>query len=414
MPTSSMVASSVKIKDFKLDVLLKITTAINENFSREELFDIFEDVLKNKLEIGKLALFMREDDWVCAIRYGVSDEEFTLDAERDLVDLTEITYLNITAERQFEHFDVIIPVFHKQKPLAYLLIGDIDEERIEISPTIKHRPFIQTLTNIIIVAIENKILAKERIQQEGMKKELQLASEMQSLLFPKELPSNDKIHVSAFYQPHQQVGGDYYDYIRLNDHEVVFCLADVSGKGIPAAFLMSNFQAYLRTLIRKIPLYYLVQRLNSKVMQSAKGEKFITLFIAKYNVNTRVLNYINAGHNPPLLFSGGNDEKSGRESFELLKTGCTGLGMFEELPKVDEGIINVSENATLLCYTDGVVELENPAGQEFGLEALKVIMQEQANTSVDVLNETIKDRLIEHKVGGPYIDDIALFSCKFF
>ncbi len=414
MPSSSMVASSVKIKDFKLDVLLKITNAINENFSREELFEIFEDVLKNKLEIGKLALFIRENDWNCAIRYGISDEEFQLDAERDLLGITEITYLNITAEKQFEHFDVIIPVFHKQKPLAYLLIGDIDEERIEISPTIKHRPFIQTLTNIIVVAIENKILAKERIQQEGIKKELQLASEMQSMLFPKELPSNDKIHVAAFYQPHQQVGGDYYDYIRLNDHEVVFCLADVSGKGIPAAFLMSNFQAYLRTLIRKIPLFYLVQRLNSKVMQSAKGEKFITLFIAKYNVNTRVLNYINAGHNPPLLYSGTKDKSKEQDRFNLLKTGCTGLGMFEELPKVDEGIINVDENSTLLCYTDGVVELENPAGQEFGLEALKIIMQECASESVDSLNDTIRDRLIEHKAGGPYIDDIALFSCKFF
>ncbi|HIA10757.1 MAG TPA: hypothetical protein EYN69_01615 [Flavobacteriales bacterium] len=414
MAQGSTAASSVKIKDFKLDVLLKVTTAINENYSREELFDIFEDVLKNKLEIGRLVLFIRENDWNCALRYGVSDEEFKLDAERDLLDITEITHLNSAAKDQFEHFDVIFPVFHKEKPLAYLLIGDIDEERIEISPTIKHRPFIQTLTNIIVVAIENKILAKERIQQEGIKKELQLASEMQSLLFPRELPTNDKIHVAAYYQPHQQVGGDYYDYIRLNEHEVVFCLADVSGKGIPAAFLMSNFQAYLRTLIRKIPLYYLVQRLNSKVMQSAKGEKFITLFIAKYNVKTRVLNYINAGHNPPLLFSGGNNENNEPERFKLLKTGCTGLGMFEELPKVEEGIIGVSGNSTLLCYTDGVVELENASGQEFGLEALKVIMQEQVNSTVDVLNDTIKDRLIEHKEGGPYIDDIALFSCKFF
>ena len=408
MSSSKIFEAKTEIKDFKLNVLLEVTNAINDNFSRKELFEIFKSVLKEDLEIGKLALFMHDESWKCVIQYGFS-KDVNIDISKDLLPLKEITYVNSTKEPQFAPFDVIIPVFHKTKPLAFLLIGDIDEARIEISPTIKHRPFIQTLSNIIVVAIENKRLAREQIKQEGINKELQLAKEMQELLFPKQLPSNDKIDLSAYYLPHQQVGGDYYDCIKLNEQELVICLADVSGKGIPAAFLMSNFQAYIRTLIKRIPLFYLVQRLNSKVMESAKGEKFITLFIAKYNVHTRVLNYINAGHNPPLLYNDKNPEK-----ITLLTTGCTGLGMLEELPKVDEGIINVQEDSTLLCYTDGAVELENGDGIEFGMDSLKNILLAQEYSTMDSLNNIIKGKLKQHKGKEPYIDDIALFCCKFF
>jgi sigma-B regulation protein RsbU (phosphoserine phosphatase) len=408
MSSSKIFEAKKEIKDFKLNVLLEVTNAINDNFSRKELFGIFKSVLQEDLEIGKLILFMYDESWQCAIQYGFSKDALEIDVQKDLMPLKEITYVNSAKEPQFAPFDVIIPVFHKTKPLAFLLIGDIDEARIEISPTIKHRPFIQTLANIIVVAIENKRLAREQIKQEGMKKELELAKEMQELLFPKQLPSNDRIDLSAYYLPHQQVGGDYYDCIKLNEQELVICLADVSGKGIPAAFLMSNFQAYIRTLIKRIPLFYLVQRLNSKVMESAKGEKFITLFIAKYNMQTRVLNYINAGHNPPLLYNEKNTEK-----ITLLTTGCTGLGMLEELPKVDEGIINIDPSSTLLCYTDGAVELENDDGIEFGIQSLEKILLAQEYTSMESLSNQIKESLSQYKGKQPYIDDIALFCCKF-
>jgi sigma-B regulation protein RsbU (phosphoserine phosphatase) len=114
-----------------------------------------------------------------------------------------------------------------------------------VSPIIKHLNFIQTLTNIIIVAIENMRLFKESLRQESIKKELELASKMQNMLIPNPsiLPRNEKIRMTAFYLPHMDVGGDYYDFIELGKHEFGFCISDVSGKGMSAAFLMSNFQA---------------------------------------------------------------------------------------------------------------------------------------------------------------------------
>ena len=407
--------SSLGLKDVKLKILLEITEAINNNYKREDLFKIYEDVLRDELKIGKLVLFIDDDGWRYALKYGVKDKDFKIDLEKDLLHINEITEVNIKSKPHFEPFDVIIPVFHKSNPLAYLLIGDIDDEKIEVSPTIKHLPFIQTLTNIIVVAIENKKLAKDQIKQEGIRKELELASEMQSMLFPSSLPNDDKLEISAYYQPHHQIGGDYYDYIRLNEEEVVFCLADVSGKGISAAFLMSNFQANIRASIKRIPIFYLVQKLNSRVMESAKGEKFITLFMAKYNLTTRVLNYINAGHNPPLLLSSiPNVSEAKSDTVDLLEKGCTGLGIFDELPEVNEGIITIPENSILVCYTDGVVELENDKGQEFGVEALKKLILKNKDLNMQKLNDVINEKLAEHKGDQPYIDDIALFSCRFF
>ena len=400
-------SSKPRINDLKLSVLLEITKAINSNLSTEELLIKFENFLRNQLNIEKLALYTNEPEWKCIWNYGFNEEIDVINVAEDLLPLKEITSVVTSNNPHFKPFDLVVPVFHKSQPLAYLLIGDIFEAEIALSPTIKHLPFIQTLTNIIIVAIENKRLAKEKIQQEGIKKELELASQMQALLFPSQLPTDEKLDIAAFYLPHQEVGGDYYDFIRLNDNEVVFCMADVSGKGVSAALLMSNFQANLRALFnRPVSLTEVIMELNNKVMSNAKGEKFITLFIARYNLLTRKLNYINAGHNPPLLTSG--------DTINFLETGCTGLGMFDELPAVKEGMAIIETNSILICYTDGVVELENETNEDFGTDKLKTILKENRQKSMQDLNNAISEKLISHKGSMPYFDDIALLSCRMY
>lgn len=399
-------SSNSSIKDLKLNVLLEITKSINGNASTEELLYAFEDFLRNQLMIEKLVLFSNDNGWKCILKYGINDP-IDIDVENDLIPIQEITSVYSSDNIHFKPYDMVIPVFHKSEPLAYLLIGDIyDNERI-LSPTIKHLPFIQTLTNIIIVAVENKRLAKERLIQEGTRKELELASQMQSMLFPSDLPNNDHLEMAASYLPHREVGGDYYDYIRINKNEIVFCVADVSGKGVSAALLMSNFQANLRALIvSNASLIDVVKELNTKVMMNAKGEKFITLFIARYNEITRALHYINAGHNPPILLSEG--------TVSMLKVGTTGLGMFDELIKVKEGIITLSPGSVLLSYTDGIVELENEQNEDFGYEKLKATLKKNGNKSMLELNNVILKRLKEFKGSKPYIDDIAILSCKMY
>jgi phosphoserine phosphatase RsbU/P len=150
----------------------------------------------------------------------------------------------------------------------------------------------------------------------------------------------------------------------------------------------------------------LVKELNHVVMQNAKGEKFITLFIARYNQVTRTLNYINAGHNPPIVYSG--------NATTFLKTGCTGLGMFPELPRIREGLVTLLPSTTLLCYTDGVVEVSDEEGNEFGTESLEKIMLNSAELTMAELNTIVIRGIDRHRRSMPYIDDITLLSCRFF
>jgi sigma-B regulation protein RsbU (phosphoserine phosphatase) len=397
--------AKILIRDQKLGALLEITNAINSNLSKSKLFAIYEFVLREQLNIGKLVLFLNEGEWDMALKFG-TDSDVDIDVRRDLLPITEITEVNSKVEGAFKEFDVVVPVYHKTKPLAYLLIGDVMEEALMVSPIIKHLPFVQTLTNIIAVAIENKNLVNESLRQEGMKKELELASEMQAMLLPTSLPSNNNLDIAVFYQSHQQVGGDYYDFIELSEDEVCFCIADVSGKGVSAAMLMSNFQANLRALVHySATLGELIDALNRKVLESAKGEKFITLFVAKYNIKSREMRYVNAGHNPPFLIS---------EDITLLKAGCPGLGMLDEIPLITEGRISIPAGSSLFCYTDGLVETENEQNKEYGMEGLEESLEKNRAKTPGEINTNVLNDLKIYKGRTNYADDIALLSCKFF
>ncbi|MFC2116680.1 PP2C family protein-serine/threonine phosphatase [Bacteroidota bacterium] len=354
----------LKLYSFKLNALLEITQAINDNLSIFHLLKRYETILKDELSIGRIAVLKLNEKWDTILATGMEKAEVAaIDVENDLLHIKEISFVTSSPNERMNKFDIIIPVITQDTPLAYVLIGDIDEEAEGVSPTIKHLHFIQTISNVIIVAIENIRLFNESLRQEAMKKELELASRMQNMLIPEnsKLPQNTRINFSAFYHPHFSVGGDYYDCIALHDNVFGFCIADVSGKGISAAILMSNFQANLRALFTdEITLEQLVTKLNDRVMASAKGEKFLTLFIGKYEVSSKQLQYINAGHNPPILF----EKKS--KKLSMLREGCVGMGMLDDIPTIEKGIRTISEPSKLLCYTDGLVELVDDEGIEFG------------------------------------------------
>ena len=402
---SKNIKKRLELGKFKIDTLLDITKGINNNLSKDELLNLYKTVLLDELKIGKLLLYSHNDKkWKQELCLGTDCQ--IINVENDLLNIKEIQVISNPENEKLKLFDVIVPVFHKSEPLAYLLLGDFDGEKIEVSPIIKHLTFIQTLTNIIIVAIENKRLYKENLDQIAIKKEMELASEMQGMLFPKNLPNNKEIEVAANYNPHHLVGGDYYDFIELNRDEVAFCIADVSGKGVPAALLMSNFQASLRALIKRTSsLSELVIELNRNILANANREKFITAFIGKYNLKTRNLQFINAGHNPPLLLVG--------HQFKNLVDGSTVLGVFENLPSVTEKNITIPKDSLLTCYTDGVVEQTNMNDEEFGIENLELALLQHKESSAKNIVQAISKKLDIYKGKAAYKDDIALMCLRF-
>lgn len=406
MSYSSKIKSRSQINKLKLTLLLDVTNAINNNLSKVQLFETYRDILVHQLKIGKIQLYTFENEWKLIISEGV-DDSVKINPPEDLENIKDILVLNNHKNTVLHQFGVVVPIFHKTKPLAYLLLNDFDGEKIEVSPIIRHLSFIKTLTNIVMVAIENKKLYKEAIEKAAMKRELELASEMQHLLFPSVFPNNENVEIDAFYQPHHEVGGDYYDVIQLSNDEILFCMADVSGKGVSAALLMSNLQASLRVLAHTTSsLFELVNIINHKIQESANKEKYITMFLAKYNFSSRRLNYINAGHIPPLLYEQGRVKE--------LNSGTTILGMFDKLPFVKEGNISINKNAVLLCYTDGVEETENKLGEAFGIDRVKNILIRHSGDEIKNLLNAIMNNIENFKIKEkPYSDDITLMGIRF-
>ncbi len=399
--------TELHLKQQQLNSLLQISEAVNQNFTRHQLLSIYEFVLRNQLKISRTLLFTHDEQWELALHYGV-DHDFTpgyfaaglvYTAPEQMLEM-----LNNKLECKFEQ---VIPVFHKKTPLAYAFLGPCTNPNIDFNGDLL--PFIQTITNMVMVALENKKLYKDAVQQAATKRELALAAQMQSMLFPEKLPQAEGIDMSAINKPYEEIGGDYYDYIRVGEHEFLTCMADVSGKGIAAALLMSNFQATLRALARNVNnLEDLMEALNKTVIRNAKGEKFITCFLCKFNVQTRQLEYVNAGHNPPILL--GEDGE-----VTLLEEGTTGLGMFEKLPFMSKGtnLAETGKEYIMTCYTDGVIELENEEGEQYGLERLISFVKENAphKTSTELRNSLMED-LDAFRSSKPYTDDISVLAVK--
>ncbi len=400
----------LKLSNFKLSSLLAITEAINENLAVEDLLARYEQLLKEDLNIGKILIYKYTQEWDCILISGFEKKSTKkIDVGRDLLPFREITFVTASDNQALEMIDVVIPVFRNNVPIAYVLIGDIEEEGEGMSPALKHLHFIQTLSNIIVVAIENIRLFNESLRQEALRKELELASRMQTMLIPRKetLPRNETLHVTAFYHPHFDVGGDYYDCIILNRDEIGFCIADVSGKGISAALLMSNFQANLRALFtHEISLTALVERLNERVIASANGEKFITIFVAKYNYRTSELTYINAGHNPPILY------KVHSKKLHYLKSGCVGMGMLDEIPSIKPETLLINSHTKLLCYTDGLVELVDESGVGYGTHVVEEKLSNNRPIEENIESIIRKQRIIEGSAA--IFDDITMLGIEFF
>ncbi len=390
-------------KELELKALLEITQAINENQSEAVLAEIFKFTCLVHLNIKSLILYVSKDGlFEQKIQHGVKgDPPFSIMPDEVLVD-EESGEMRIEAaeEYSFGDLEVNLPVYHKDKILAILLLSRKNkEEGLDLD-------FTQALSNILVVALENKRFARKQLEQEVVNREISIASRVQQMLFPAELPYGERLKAQVTYFPFRQVGGDYYDLIIKNEL-VYFSVADVSGKGISAALLMSNFQATLRTLLRsKASMKTILHQLNYTLFENTQGERFITFFLGCYNRANKTLTYGNAGHNPPLLCLPGEEEC--RE----LNAGTTILGAFEELPFLEIETIEDVDEFYMHLYTDGVTEAVNPKEEEFGEERLKRLVSYYSDVEPKEFHGNFIQEVQSFTGFVPLRDDLTLLSIK--
>ncbi len=402
--TIGQLERDLNLKQLQVNRLLNITQAINNNVKMAGLFEMYTSFLSWEMGVKKMALYYRKDKkWVCSAHIGFEKEELKTDVSDQLSRYTRLHTLADSDDPFFRQFDVVIPVKHKDVHLAYVFIGGFGEEEDMYNKV----QFITTITNIITVAIENKRLFKNKIEEERLRKEMELASEMQQLLIPKNLPTRKEYELSAIYRPHLNVGGDYFDFVEHGNGKITFCIADIAGKGVAAALLMSNFQASFHNLLEQYDsLTPFVEALNRAVLRITKGERFLTFFVAQCDLNTRQLTYVNAGHNPPILAM--------NKQLKYLDKGTTVLGAFDDLPFIEQGTEQLTHEALILLFTDGLTELQNEAGEYVDENFGQKFVLENYHLSATEFNQKVMNALDLFKGQAGFQDDFTVLTCKVF
>ncbi len=393
----------LSLKQLQIKSLLTITQAINDNVSAEGLFNMYKSFLSWEMGIEKMALFiLQENLWTCTTHIHF-DEKKAPELINILLQHKRLHTIKPDEPEILQGFNIIIPVFHKEIPIAYSVIGGIKEKE-DLYNKIQ---FITTITNIIAVAIENKRLFKKQIEQERYQREMELASQVQQLLIPEFLPSEKAFALSKIYKPHFNIGGDYLDYIRFDENRFAFCIADISGKGVGAALLMANFQAITQSLIFQYrDLETFVFALNQSVYRITKSDKYITLFVAEVDLNKKIMRYVNAGHYPPIIKSDGVVKR--------LDSSCSFIGAFEKLPEIKEEQVSLTKDTMILCFTDGLTDLRNNKEEFFGDKALEDYVDQHDHLHPEEFNAGLMSEIDLFRGEMDINDDIAVLTCKIF
>jgi sigma-B regulation protein RsbU (phosphoserine phosphatase) len=265
----------------------------------------------------------------------------------------------------------------------------------------------------LALVIENSRLTERIVADDKLRRELALAAEVQRRLLPAHAPECAAIELAGFCQPARGVGGDYYDFFKLDDRRVGIAIADVAGKGIGAALQMSTVQATLRSLLSGATTHQLngslatmVGTLNRLLRNSTGGANYVTFFYAEFDESARRLAYVNAGHNPPILF-----RANGAGDFKELSCGGMFVGMFEHCGYEQE-VIQMQPGDVLIGFTDGLSEALNVKGEEFGEARIRATLAEAAGLAVNEIRDEIARLAQTWGQGAPQHDDLTFIVLK--
>ena len=266
-----------------------------------------------------------------------------------------------------------------------------------------------SLMSQAVMAIENNYLYSEAIEKKKMNNELALAEKIQNRLLPRNLPNTPKTDLAVFSRAQGYVGGDYYDVLPVADEAIAIAIADIAGKGIGAALVMSSLQGSLRAQIsyEKRP-EYIVAHINQLIRECTAENLFATFFFCLYEYDKRIIKYVNAGHNPPILI-----KKDA--SVELLKSSATALGILEE-NRGQEKSIQLEPGEVIVFYTDGVTETMNPKMNALGIQALREhlvsYVEKEPKAKAEQILKSILDLIEKHKDGQQQHDDLTILILK--
>ncbi len=302
--------------------------------------------------------------------------------------------------------ELLLPLAGRDKLLGFISLGPKKSEEPFTGSDLR---LLKSVANQTGLALENaQLLAaitKEVAQRERLNREVEIAREVQERLFPQELPPITGIDYCGACRPALGVGGDYYDFLALPQGRLGIAIGDVSGKGIGAALIMASLEASLRAEAARGPedLAALVSNVNRLVYQASTSNRYATFFYAQYDPLSRQLAYVNAGHNPPMVF-----RRRSRE-WEVLRltAGGTVVGLLEGFPYQQE-VVPLEPGDLLVAFTDGISEAMNPHDEEWGEERMIETVKSCANLPAARILSSIMDAADAFAAGTQQHDDMTL------
>jgi phosphoserine phosphatase RsbU/P len=405
----------------KLNILVEASKALTSTLDLPELLGRILDVAKTQTRAERGTLFLvdeRTQEIWSLIAHGLEKQEIRLPIGKgiaghvaktgDIVNIPEAyadPRFNPEVDKRtgFKTRNILcLPIYNKRsKIIATLQLLNKEGGAF----TDEDSDFLLTLSGHMALALENAQLHQQLLDKERMEKELALARGIQHSLLPDSAPVVEGFDIAVLNEPCYAVGGDYYDFLSLGPRTLLSVVADVEGKGVASALVMSNLQATLRALVLHLhSLNEIAESLNRMIWNDTRAEKYLSLFMGLLDTRHKAVHYINCGHVPPIVIRPGHDPIT-------LTEGGMVIGLFEN-PPYQRGQVRLQTGDVVVLCTDGITESMNSQFEEYGAERLAKKVAEVADRKASEIVAAVRDDVEVYSRNGTHVDDKVMIAIK--
>lgn len=412
----------------KLRMLLDITKKISRSLDLNEVLNLVMDTLDSLIPYDAAGIFLLE----CVDKDSVPEDEepcaFKAEAVRGY-DIEELYDLHLKLGEGFLGSVALsgTPILSNDVRNDPVYVNARDRTRSEmVAPIISNDEVIgcfdlesdqlnaysdddlevlMLLASQVAIIIEKVMLHEQLIEKKRLQGQLEVARQVQLELLPPNDPALPGYDISAYNFPTEEVSGDYYDWVRIYEDQIGIVIADVAGKGVPAAILMAFLRASLRAASHiGYAVHISMAKVNYLLWESIERNQFVTAFYGILDASNRTLSYSNAGHNPPLLIKAGGETR-------FVYDGEQPLGMFEDT-RYHEYHMSLEPGDVLVLYTDGVTESQNLSGEEFGYNRLVEAVKQSLDKPAREMIASLQMAVLEWTASAGANDDVTFFVVK--
>lgn len=407
----------------QLSLLFEATRLLNSTLDLAELLELILRIARSEVKADRGTVFLVDKDrrelW-SIVAQGLESQEIRIPFGRGVAghvaetgemlnadDAYELPFFDRSFDQRFGYRTkslLCLPIHHKSGEIVGVL--QLLNQATDGKFTKKDEEFLNKLSGHMAMALENARLHREALEKQRMERDLSVARQIQRSLLPDKPPVIPGYEFAVVNEPCFECGGDYYDFLTLGPQTMLLVIADVEGKGVGSALVMSNLQATLRALVMHLhSLEVLTLSLNEMIYNDTKSQKYLSCFLGLIDTRRNGLHFINAGHCPPIVVRA----KDG--SYEELSTGGTVVGLFPD-SEFQRGTVQLEPGDILVCCTDGITEACNTKEDEYGTERLAATIAKNRHHPPQKILDSVMSEVAEFSRGGPHQDDKVLMIVK--